>query len=81
MQDDDDTRDADGDPEDPGHLSLWQVIGSTLASAFGVQSSRNRERDFKRGRASHFIIAGILFTALFVLTMVFVVKLVLSNAG
>jgi len=62
-------------------LSFVQVIGSTLAAAFGVQSSRNRERDFSRGRVSHFIVAGIIFTAVFVLTVVFVVRLVLSNAS
>lgn len=51
----------------------WQdaqaVIQSTLAAAFGVQSSKKRERDFREGRASHFIIAGILFTLLFVLAL------------
>lgn len=62
-------------------LTAGQVIGSTLASAFGVQSSRNRERDFSRGKASHFITAGIVFTALFVLGMILVVNLVLDAAG
>ncbi len=62
-------------------LTPWQVVGSTVASAFGVQSSRNRERDFRRGKASHFIIAGIVFTVLFVLGLVFVVRLILSAAA
>lgn len=58
-------------------LSLLQIVGSTMAAALGVQSSRNRERDFTRGKPLHFIIAGIVFTVLFVLTIVFVVNLVL----
>lgn len=70
--------DGNGERE---HLTPWQVVTSTVAAAFGVQSSRNRERDFSRGKASHFIIAGIVFTVLFVLAVVGVVNLVLSSAG
>ncbi|MCB1684955.1 MAG: DUF2970 domain-containing protein, partial [Pseudomonadales bacterium] len=55
---------------DSDRLTLLQMIGSTLAAAFGVQSSRNRERDFSRGKPLHFIIIGVAFTALFVLAVV-----------
>lgn len=68
------------EPEAPGRLSLWQIVGSTMASAIGVQSSRNRERDFSHGKATHFIIAGIVFTVLFVVGMIVIVNLVLSGA-
>ncbi len=61
----------------PERLSFWQMLGSTLAAAFGVQSSKNRERDFTHGKASHFIFMGIAFTVIFVLAVVAVVKLVL----
>jgi hypothetical protein len=74
----------DGDkktPDDEKPLTFWQIAGSTAAAAFGVQNRANRERDFKRGKPLHFIIAGILFTAVFVLTVVFVVRLVLSNVS
>lgn len=67
-------------PDQPP-LSAWEVLTSTLAAALGVQSSRNRERDFSRGRASHFIIAGVVFTILFVLGMVLIVNLILSGAA
>ncbi|MEM7077294.1 MAG: DUF2970 domain-containing protein [Pseudomonadota bacterium] len=59
-------------------MSFWQVLGSTLAAAFGVQTQKNRERDFSRGKASHFIAMGIGFTVVFVLIMVSVVSFVLS---
>ena len=62
-------------------LGLRQTIASVLAAAFGVQSGANRQRDFKSGKALNFIIAGVVFTALFVLTLVLVVKLVLRHAG
>lgn len=59
-------------------LGLKQIIGSVLAAAFGVQSSANRERDFRQGRAQHFIIAGIVFTALFVVALITIVKLAVN---
>lgn len=58
--------------------NLLQVVGSVFAAAFGVQSSANRERDFAGGSAKTFIIAGLIFTVLFVLTILAVVKLVLK---
>ena len=58
---------------------LLQLIGSVLAAGIGVQSSKNHERDFKHGKARNFIIAGIAFTVVFVLTVFTVVSLVLKN--
>ena len=43
-----------------------------------AQPKERRERDFARGKASHFIIVGVVITALFVLTVAAVVSLVLS---
>jgi hypothetical protein len=60
---------------------LLQIVSSVLAAGFGVQSSKNRERDFKHGRARTFIIAGIVFTVLFVITVFTVVSTVLRGAG
>jgi len=76
--------DAEAKPRDdaaPRHLTPWQVMSSTIAAAFGVQSSRNRDRDFQAGKPSHFIVAGIVFTVLFVVGMIMLVRLVLSAAG
>ena len=68
-------------PADERPLTFWQIAGSAAAAAFGVQSRANRERDFSRGKPLHFIIAGIVFTIVFVLVVVSVVRLVLHNAG
>lgn len=73
----DDRADEDERSSPQQSLSAWQVLTSTLAAAFGVQSSRNRERDFSRGKPVHFIIAGIVFTVLFVLTLIVLVNLIL----
>ncbi len=62
-------------------LSILQVIQSVLAAAIGVQSNQNRERDFTRGSAKTFIIAGLIGTVMFVLTIYTVVHLVLGAYG
>ena len=62
-------------------LSLRQMLQSVLAAAFGVQSAKNRARDFSRGKPSHFIVLGLLFTGLFVLGLFAVVRLVLRLSG
>jgi hypothetical protein len=64
-----------------GKVGLIQTAGSVMAAAFGVSSSGKRERDFRHGKASTFIIAGVVFTMLFVLSIYGVVKLVLHAAG
>ena len=63
-----------GDVQEPG---FWEVVMSVMAAALGVQNSKNRERDFTRGNPLVFIAAGLIFTVLFVLTLVGVVNLVL----
>ena len=55
---------------------ILRVVQSTLVAAIGVQSKKNRERDFEEGNAGTFIVAGILFTVLFVATIVVVVSAV-----
>lgn len=69
------------DEQDKKPPTFWQMLHSVLAAAFGVQSGKNRERDFTQGKPSHFILLGLLFTALFVLVIFGVVKLVLHLAG
>lgn len=72
----DDKKDNDDKP-----LTLWEMLQSVLAAAFGVQSGKKRGRDFSRGKPSHFIILGVLFTLVFVLLLFAVVKLILHLAG
>ena len=67
--------------ETEAHLTFWELMKSTFSAFLGVQSNANRERDFKRGKLSHFIWMGLLFGLLFVLTLVGVVQLVLHFAA
>ena len=61
--------------------SLLSVLGSVLASMFGVQSSRKREQDFTHGKPFHYIIVGLFVTLVFILTIWGVVQLVMHLAG
>ncbi|MEN2398116.1 DUF2970 domain-containing protein [Pseudomonas halotolerans] len=69
------------DPVDNKPPTLWQMMHSVLAAAFGVQSGKNRARDFTHGKPSHFVILGIVFTVIFALTLFGIVKLVVHLAG
>lgn len=65
--------------EDSQKPGFWAVVFSTFAAAFGVQSKRAQERDFKHGNIWVFIIAGLIFTTLFVLTIYTLVQTVLNS--
>lgn len=69
------------DPGDDKAPSFWQSVGSVFAAFFGVQSSRNRVRDFTHGKPAVFIVVGLIVTVLFVMTVVLAVKFALRNAG
>lgn len=74
-------------PSDPDQAKLHakpgliQAFGSAFAAAFGVQSRRNRERDFTAGRARTFIVVGVTFTLGLILAIYLVVRLVLHKAA
>lgn len=72
----------DDQPEqEPQGMRFKDTLISVLFAALGVQSNKARERDFTHGKPSHFIMLGIAFTAIFVLVIFGVVKLVLHLAG
>lgn len=58
-------------------MTPLEVAQSVAAAAFGVQSSKNQVRDFSRGSAQTFILAGVIGTVLFIATVMTVVMLVL----
>lgn len=59
---------------------LGALIKSILAAAIGVQSDKNRHRDFEQGSPLAFIIGGFVFTFLFIATIATIVGFVLSNS-
>ena len=61
--------------------SLLSFVLSILAAGVGIQSDKNRERDFANGSPLTFIIGGFVFTFLFIATVALVVGFVLSRAN
>ena len=62
-------------------LALWEVFQGVFAMFLGVQSEKNRERQFKYGKFYQFLIVGIFLTFLFIIHIVLLVKYVLHWAG
>ncbi|MEY3807663.1 MAG: hypothetical protein RI893_639 [Pseudomonadota bacterium] len=59
--------------------TITQVIKSVLAAAIGVQSNANRQKDSEQIPLSTYVIAGLIFTALFVSALIFLVSTILGN--
>ena len=60
-------------------MGLHQVILSVLAAMFGVQSQEKHQRDFEQGDATQFIVVGILFVVIFVLSLLWIVDLIIYS--
>lgn len=66
------------DDKQPTKPTLFQVIMSVLGAAFGVQSEKTRQRDFQHGHPVAYIVAGLVFTVLFIAILVGIVAYVLD---
>ena len=60
---------------------FWNVAKSVAAAMIGVQSSKNKERDFTQGKPIHFIIGGLIGTLLFLLAVWLLVKIVIASSS
>jgi len=56
--------------------TITQIAKSVLAAFIGVQSDSNRKNDFAQGSLSTYVIAGIIFTVVFVAGIIFLVSVV-----
>jgi len=59
-------------------VKLLDTVKSVASAFLGVQSNKNRERDFSEGKFSHFVIVGFIGVVLFVGTLITVVSLVID---
>ena len=64
-----------------GKPTFIDVVKSVLASFFGVQSDKNRERDFQQGSPAQFIVVGLVLTILFIVAMIAIVKIILASVS
>jgi len=69
----------DGNNNNKSKVSFLSILQSTLAAAIGVQSEKNRQRDFTHGKPIYFIIAGLIFIVVFIAVIITVVQLVLPE--
>ena len=68
---------AENSNEPEKQVPFWKMMLSVMQASFGVQNRKNKERDFANGSVKGFIAAALIFTALFILTLVVVVGAVL----
>ena len=61
--------------------SFWRAVFSAMAAAFGVQSSKNHHHDAGQTSVLPYVVAGLLFTGVFIFTLIFIVSLVLGKAA
>ena len=72
----------DQEGSDKQTLGALHIMTSVLAAAVGVQSKKNQTKDFNSQSSIYiYITAGIVFTAIFVFAVYWVVQAVLENAG
>lgn len=64
-------------PEKLKPPTFWQMLCSVAAAALGVQSDKNRERDFSHDKPWHFIVLGVGFMLVLVLSLLLIVRLAL----
>jgi len=60
----------------PFNRSLFKTVLAVAASFFGVRGSKEREADMAQLKPLHVIAVGIAMAAMFVLSLVFVVRMV-----
>jgi len=61
------------------HVGWVSAMGSSVAAAFGVQSYKNRVRDFESGDIKKFVISGITLTFVILFSLIALVQVVLSG--
>ncbi|MBE1275950.1 DUF2970 domain-containing protein [Enterovibrio baiacu] len=66
---------TDNKKEDVGFID---IVKSVFAAMFGVQSDKNRQRDFKQSSMVPYIVVGVVFVVLFVLGLMAIVSVVIS---
>ncbi|RUO76576.1 hypothetical protein CWI84_11285 [Idiomarina tyrosinivorans] len=66
--------------QSPQKPSLLDVFFSVVAAFFGVQSQRNRVRDFSQGSPLPYIIVGVIMAAILVGGLILLVNIILANS-
>ena len=66
-----------GERRGTGAMSVARSVGAAM---IGVQSRKNRERDFTEGKPIHFIVGGVIGTLLFLLAVWLLVQYLIATS-
>ncbi len=69
---------AQQEHQSPG---FWSTVKSVLGAMIGVQSEAQREKDFEKADPVKLILGGLIFTVVFILTILYFVGNALESAG
>ncbi|NVJ67080.1 MAG: DUF2970 domain-containing protein [Gammaproteobacteria bacterium] len=65
-------------PENPKSPGFWSTVKSVLGAMIGVQSEAQREKDFEKADPVKLILGGIIFTVVFIFTILYFVNKILE---
>ena len=69
------------EPSDTRSPGLGAAAASAAAAMFGVQSSKNHQRDFKQSSPGRLIFMGAVMVCVFVTCVLFAVRCSMQQAG
>lgn len=72
---------APDDKSESQETSFAQAAASAAAAMFGVQSSKNRDKDFKAKSPAKFIFMGAVMVCVFVTCVLIAVRCSMQQAG
>jgi len=57
---------------------FFRIIQSVLAAMVGIQSDKNREKDFENGNIGSYVFAAITVVVIFIFTLILIVNFVVE---
>ncbi len=67
-------------PAAPRPATLGQIVSAVFWSFFGIRKGKAMERDAVTIKPLHVIVVGVVLAAIFVLTLLVLVRVILANA-
>jgi hypothetical protein len=68
-------------PPSAPKAGLLQVVGAVFWSFFGVRKGKHMAADMSSIKPLHVVLVGLALGAAFVLTLIVLVRIIVSNAG
>jgi len=60
-------------------LGLLAIVWSVIAALFGVRDHKKHERDVTEGNLIQFVVVGVIFVFIFVLSLIWIVLRILEE--